>query len=193
MAFTYYKHLYHPSPVARGKGTTSLHESYSSRLYKLQEFDAATLTQLASQLGSMIPDASAIAPMMATAGAGMAGNYVMGKLGKINPMEKIETALHQKLDDTKVGRWVNSKIDKASDYMDRKLGIGGLNPEVKAEIGKEVSSQLDARGVSRSTGSPSTPPSPTPPPLTGDPRPPSTPPSSTSSSGGNRPPASRSR
>ena len=175
-----------------GGSTLGLNEGYSSRLYRLQEFDAATLTQMASQLGQMVPDVSTIAPMVATAGAGMVGNYVSSRLGKVNPMEKIETALHKKLDNTKVGRWVNGKLDQASDYMDRKLGIGGLNPEVKAEIGKEVSSQLDARGVSRSgshTPTPAPTPSPsTPPPSTGGPRPATSPPSP-AGNGGNRPPS----
>lgn len=190
----YSKHLYHPNPshMVRGGGSTlSLAEGYSSRLYRLQEFDAATLTQMASQLGQMVPDVSTIAPMLATAGAGMVGNYVSSRLGKVNPMEKIETALHKKLDNTKVGRWVNGKLDQASDYMDRKLGIGGLNPEVKAEIGKEVTNQLDARGVSRNGNHTSTPPAPTPPsppssPSTGTSRS-STPPST--GHGGNRPPS----
>jgi len=189
----YSKHLYHPNPSAWGGGSTlGLNEGYSSRLYRLQEFDAATLTQMASQLGQMVPDVSTIAPMLATAGAGMVGNYVSSRLGKVNPMEKIETALHKKLDNTKVGRWVNGKLDQASDYMDRKLGIGGLNPEVKAEIGKEVTNQLDARGVSRNGNHTSAPPAPIPPstpsssPSTATSRP-STPPST--GNGGNRPPS----
>jgi len=123
--------------------------------------------------------------MLTAAASGMATNYVSSKLGKLNPMDKIEQAVSSKLDNTRVGRWVNSKIDQASDYMDRKLGnTDTITPEMRAAIGSEVTTQLNARGVGRgsggSTGSAgSTPPSPN----SSNSRPPTPPPPSGTAGG----------
>ena len=91
--------------------------------------------------------------MLTAAATGMATNYASSKLGKLNPMDKIEQAVGQKLDNTRIGKWVNNKIDQASNYMDRKLGITNeITPELKSAIGAEVTTQLNARGVGRGSG-----------------------------------------
>ena len=108
----------------------------------------ASLGQMASQLQSIVPDPSMIAPMLTAAVTGMVGNYASSKLGKLNPMDKIESAVSRKLDNTRAGKWLNRKIDQASDYMDRKLGnTTEITPEMRSAIGSEVTSQLDARGI----------------------------------------------
>lgn len=143
-----------------------------------------TFSQMATQLQSIVPDPSMVGPMLTAAVTGMAGNYASSKLGKLNPMEKIEQVVTKKLDNSRAGRWVNRKIDQASDYMDRKLGnTTEITPELRSAIGSEVTTQLNARGVGTSassaspaggsSGSRSTPPTP-----------PSPPPSSTGGSGG---------
>lgn len=128
-----------------------------------------------------------IAPMLTAAATGMVGNYASSKLGKLNPMDKIESAVGRKLDNTKAGRWLNRKIDQASDYMDRKLGnTTEITPEMRSAIGSEVTSQLDARGIRAgstpstggSSGPSSTPPSSNPP-SGRPPTPPPSPPSGT--------------
>lgn len=145
-------------------------------LYRLNEFDAASLGQIASQITSMVPDASMIAPMMATAAGGMLSNYASNKIGKLNPMDKIETAVHRTLDNTRAGQWLNDKLDRASNFMDKKLGNTqepALTPAMRMAIGAEVNSQLNARGIGRGNRNSSPPPSTSsPPPSTSSTRPP---------------------
>lgn len=176
-----------PSIGEGGGHNNSINRDHYSRLYRLNEFDMGTFSQMAAQLQSIVPDPSMIGPMLTAAATGIGTNYVSGKLGKLNPMDKIEQAVTSKLDNTRVGRWVNRKIDQASDYMDRKLGNNttgttSITPEIRSAIGSEVTAQLNARGVGTrssstppaggSSGSRSTPPTPP------------SPPSSTGGSGG---------
>ncbi len=184
---TYSNHLYHPSSSMGGGYDHGINRDHYSRLYRLNEFDMASLGQMASQLQSIVPDPSMIAPMLTAAATGMVGNYATSKLGKINPLDKIESAVSRKLDNTRAGKWLNKKIDQASDFMDRKLGnTTGITPEMRSAIGSEVTSQLDARGIRAGSTSPtggSSGPSPTPPssnPPSGQPpTPPPSPPSGT--------------
>lgn len=107
-----------------------------------------------------------IGPMLTAAATGMATNYASSKLGKLNPITKIERAVTSKLDNTRIGKWANNKINQVSDYMDRKLGnnTNTITPELRAAIGSEVTTQLNARGVGRGSGGSTRSAGPTPPP-----------------------------